>query len=461
LFASQLNDLRQFDVVFFFNGYNPNETGKFSFLWNRVMGVLFRFVVVWMAVSFLINAPSELCAQTGKGKGQRKPKAIRKTEANKDSAGVNDYSSKNFVLHTDLSATESKELLERLEKMLGLVSGYYGRPNSQIIEMNVVKNRESWSSDSIPIEARDSIHGEAGITLSLTMSQQDGFGEKQIVGAKSIVWSVSTRGIPQHEAVHAYCHQAFGRTGPTWYAEGMAELGKYWRDKSEGVQIEDEVMTYLKESTPVELTDITALDHQTGDNWQNYAWRWALCHLLSTNPNYSPRFKPLGMALLNGQKTRFEDVYGPMAQEISFEYLFFLKHMEQGYRCELCAWDWKTRFLRLRGTATAQAKINANRGWQASRVAMKKGDKIAYTVIGEWTLEKGGPKISSDGDEDGQGKLIGVLFDDYRLSEPFDLGQQGEYEATSDGNLFIRCRDEWNSVADNAGIATIKFKVAN
>ncbi len=420
-----------------------------------------RALVVCLGLCvFLTFKPAESLSQSSKNVTKAKPNPKINDTGDELPRGIHEYSSKNFVIRTDLSADASKELLSRLEKMLVRVSKYYGKPNSQIIEMNVVHDKKRWPPGSIPDEAINSILNDAGITLSLTLTQHNGLGEKQIAAAKSIVWAVSERGVPQHEAVHAYCHQNFGRTGPTWYAEGMAELGQYWRETNDGIQIHDEVMKYLKNSQPKDLLEITAPGQQTGDNWRNYAWRWALCHLLSTNPNYAPRFKPLGMGLMNDHRTSFEDVYGPMSKEISFEYLFFLKHMNQGYRSDLCAWDWKTKSQRLRGTATAQVKVAANRGWQASRVMVKEGDKISYSATGEWELAKSNSKVGPDGDEAGRGRLEGVLFTDYRLSEPFDLGSSGEYEAQMDGNLFVRCRDDWCEIADNQGAVTVKFKSA-
>lgn len=375
--------------------------------------------------------------------------------------GLRECSSANFHIRTDLSEVDSDELLARLEKMLSLVETYYGKPNSQTIEMNVIEDKDRWPAELIPGDALNSIRVGGGITLSSTLAMQNAQGEQQITSAKSVVWAAAQRGVPQHEAVHAYCHQNFGRTGPTWYSEGMAELGKYWRDKDESVQIDPHVLKYLMTSELKQLTEITASGQQTGDGWQNYAWRWALCQLLSTNPNYSPRFKPLGMALLSNQKARFEDVYGPMAKEISFEYEFFLKHLAQGYRCDLCAWDWKTKCTRLRGTGTAQAKISANRGWQCSRVMLKSGDRIEYSTTGEWFVEKGSEAIGAAGNDAGKGRLVGILFKDYQLSEPFELGTSGEYVAETDGNLFVRCRDDWGDLADNSGAITVRFKVAN
>jgi len=419
-----------------------------------------RRVTRLLILAILCAIESSALAQSKRLKPPAKKSAVPAV-TQKLANGLREVSSANFHIRTDLSEEDSDELLKRLEKMLSLVEAYYGKPNSQLIEMNVIEDKDRWPAELIPGEAMNSIRGGGGITLSSTLSLQNAQGEQQIASAKSVVWAAAQRGVPQHEAVHAYCHQNFGRTGPTWYAEGMAELGKYWRDKDESVQIDQHVLRYLTTSDRKQLTEITAAGQQTGDGWQNYAWRWALCQLLSTNPNYSPRFKPLGMSLLNNQKARFEDVYGPMAREISFEYEFFLTHLAQGYRCDLCAWDWKTKCSRLRGTGTAQAKISANRGWQCSRVMLKSGDRIAYATTGDWTIEKEGESLSADGNDAGKGRLVGVLFKDYQLSEPFELGSTGEYAAETDGNLFLRCRDDWGDLSNNSGAITVRFKVIN
>ena len=149
-----------------------------------------------------------------------------------------------------------------------------------------------------------------------------------------------------------------------------------------------------------------------------------------------------------------------MAKEISFEYDFFLKHLDQGYRVDLCSWDWKTKFTRVKGSPLTTAKVEATRGWQASRVLVKTGDKLAFTTTGEWTLAKDAGKVSADGQDDGKGKLVGILFSDYRLSEPFELGASRNWESPGDGNLFLRCRDDWGSLGDNSGTVTVKFKLA-
>ena len=86
---------------------------------------------------------------------------------------------------------------------------------------------------------------------------------------------------------------------------------------------------------PKSLAEALSPHQASGDSWQNYASRWALCHFLAHAPNYSPQFLSLGRGLLTGQDVSFEQTYGAMARELSFEYLFFLEHLAPGYCVDL------------------------------------------------------------------------------------------------------------------------------
>ena len=373
-----------------------------------------------------------------------------------------DFTSPHFLIHTDLSAAEAKELLTRLETMLGLISGYWGRPPSGIIECYVVKDLSNWPEGSIPSpQGRAQIEAGAGITITQRVTQGNRFL------AKAIVFASADRNTPQHEAVHAYCGQTFGRTGPVWYSEGMAEMGSYWKKGETAVNCEPEVVQYLRSAEPKSLDAIVNGEEFTGDSWQNYAWRWALCHLLANNPNYSARFRPLGLAILTGQPVTFEQTYGAMATEICFEYLFFLKHFDIGYRADLCAWDWKKKFKPLR-VGTITTNVAANRGWQPTGIEVSEGDRLVYAADGTWKLAKNSPAVNADGAEGGAGKLMAMVMKDYSLegsikledylSEPIELGTDGDFAVPQAGNLHLRCGDGWNELADNSGSIKVKLK---
>ncbi len=373
-----------------------------------------------------------------------------------------DYRSKNFLIHTDLPAEDARNLLERLEKMLVIISSYWASPNRAVIECYVVKDMANWPAGSLHPAGMQSIAGGGGVTMSRTT-----YRGKQIVAAKSIVYATANGGTPQHEAVHAYCAQNFGRTGPVWYSEGMAEMGNNWKvvprkGQPLAVTCEQYVIDYIKRSEPKSLNEIVNSKETTGDSWQNYCWRWALCHLLATNPNYAARFRPLGLGLLMNKPVSFNQTYGSMDREISFEYLFFLRHFDQGYRCDLCQWDWKTKFRKPNSVRPLASKIEANQGWQASRVLVEEGQEYQISTIGEWITATESKEVTASGDDSGRGTLMGVVLyenenDEYELSAEFELGGAERFQAPASGKLFLRCRDHWHELADNSGKISVKI----
>jgi hypothetical protein len=417
------------------------------------MPTMNRLCQAYFAIVLLIANGAPIRAQPPRG------------ENDKTASGPVDYTSPNFLVHTDLPKGEAKDLLERLETMLKLISAYWGRPSRGVIECYVVRDLKNWPPGSIPSEdGLAKIQEGAGVTITQTASLGRDFV------AKAIVYAVADRGTPQHEAVHAYCGQAFGTTGPVWYAEGMAEMGQYWKAGDSSVQCHPGVLQYLKEAPPKSLNEIVNAREFTGDSWQNYAWRWALCHLLANNKNYADRFRPLGLSFLEKRPTSFEEVYGAMASEICFEYLFFLKHFDLGYRADLCSWDWKKKFIPLKGAAPVTVKVDANRGWQPTGIVAAEGDEFEYAATGTWktSKDKSSTAVSADGAESGEGRLVGMVMKDFDLagsldlaeylSEPFDLGVHGSFTVPQAGKLYLRCQDAWNGLADNSGKLTVKLK---
>lgn len=396
-------------------------------------------------------------SKSGEGKSSTsKSKRSRPAAA---TTGVAEYRSKNFAVMTDLSPEDAKDLLKRLETMLVLVEKYYEKRLRSPIGMYVFQDMKVWPAVLLSQLERDglrAVQDGGGLTLGKSsISLSTG----QVVDSAATVYAIADRGTPQHEAVHAYCQLTFGRCGPVWYAEGMAEIGQYWTDKGLGVHCHEGVLDYLQNSEPKELVEIVDTSERTGDSWENYAWRWVLCHMLANNPNYAPRFKPLGLGMLAGQNVNFESVYGPMAKEIQFEYTFFLKHIDQGYRADLCAWDWKSKFSALKGAQPITTKIDAMRGWQASRITVTADEEYEYSVSGTWKTSTDNDACDANGAE-GSGKLVGIIFDDYKLSEPFELGTYGTFTPPFNGNLMLRCEDKWNELADNSGKMQVKLKLA-
>ncbi len=389
--------------------------------------------------------------------------------------------SQHFHVYTDISELQAKVLLAKLETMHSLIKRYFGTQPKAAIECYVVQDFANWNGDtSITATARTAIENQSGVTISGSgpgmMSVQsgvDGIGNRSrssTLGSvyrsttpRATVYSCDNHDIVQHEAVHAFCMMAFGATGPTWYSEGMAEMGKYWRPKDVSVNIDPVVIDYLTSTPSKSMVEIVNEEQITGDSWQAYAWRWALCHMLANNSNYASRFKKLGISMMKGQTVdSFYDAFGEVENELAFEYDQFLKNMSNGYRVGLCKWDWKTRPSKLSSKATSKNGVMARKGWQATKIQVVEGQSYDFAAKGTWQLSEEGDSVSADGAEDGSGhgRLIGAIFNAYELSEPFDLGKKGRFVAPTDGQLYLRTDDRWNEIADNSGQLTVYFRLS-
>src|SRR5690606_19630727 len=121
----------------------------------------------------------------------------------------------------------AKELLDRLETMLKLVSGYFGSPCRKTIRMYVGKEIDRWPQaelQNMEPGGVASIRRREGVTLTSTLSLSRG---GKLV-ADTVAYVCADQATPQHEAIPGCCGLTFGSVGPAWYAEGMAEVVQYW-----------------------------------------------------------------------------------------------------------------------------------------------------------------------------------------------------------------------------------------
>ncbi len=361
--------------------------------------------------------------------------------------------SRHFVLRTDLSREEAADYLERLETLLEHVSAYWNRPLRGAIECHVIRDLEEIPRLSIAPNGAYGVKTFGGITL-MEFHQE---GRRQI--AKGIVYSAARPEVVQHELVHAYCHQTFGRVGPVWYCEGMAELGRYWTPGDAAVRADPREIEYLRTHPPASLADVTSPAQTTGDGWQNYASRWALCHFLRWNPNYSRQFRRFGQTLLAGRDASFEQTFAANSRELFFEYRLFLDQISPGYRADLCAWDWKRKFDDLRPGRMRKTGITAGRGWQPTGLSIAAGVVYDYHADGRWQIAGDSMPVGADGDPQGRGRLVGAVMNNYRLGAEFELGSKGSLQCETDGNLYLRCRTDWGKLNEDRGQIAVAFRV--
>jgi hypothetical protein len=179
--------------------------------------------------------------------------------------------------------------------------------------------------------------------------------------------------------------------------------------------------------------------------------------MLLHNPNYAKRFRSLGDQFITKQPGAFNEAFAPVRDEIAFEYKFLLEHMADGYRIDLCRWDWRTRFRPLDAGRSHTTRIVAARGFQASGLSVVAGEQYTYRTDGRWSTVANAADTDADGGAEDSGRLVGIVMDTFELSEPLLLGTGGSFRAPTSGRLYLRCNDAWNEVADNKGQIAVRF----
>ncbi len=359
--------------------------------------------------------------------------------------------SAHFAFLTDLPDREWIDLRDRLERMTANLERFLGRRIKGVVEGFVVKDLASFPVARIddPMGIEKIRRGE-GVCVGTTLGPR----------RRAVLYACADAGVVQHECVHGLCHLTFGSTGPSWLAEGLAELGNYWRENDPSVALPEPVVRYLQDATPKRhLLDIATPGKQPTADWRDYAWRWALCQLLANNPNYSDRFVPLAIGLMEGrQGVSFESVYGPVARELSFEYDQFLATLGNGARPDLTAWPWKARFRPLVGEGKRRTRVKARAGWQASGASVEQGRAYTVTTEGTWQTTAAGMPVDGDGGPGGRGRLVAAIFRDDSLTPEFPLAVAGSFTAPADGQLFLRCADAWTELGDNEGAIAVTLQ---
>ena len=116
---------------------------------------------------------------------------------------------------TDISDRQAKILLDKLETMATLLTRYFGRGPKTRVEGFIVRDLSVWPEGVLTEPAGIAkIREGAGICFTSSLGNQ----------RRATLYACDDHGVIQHECTHGFCSLAFGSTGPTWLAEGIAEL---------------------------------------------------------------------------------------------------------------------------------------------------------------------------------------------------------------------------------------------
>ena len=106
-----------------------------------------------------------------------------------------------------------------------------------------------------------------------------------------------------------------------------------------------------------------------------------------------------------------------------------MQNFGNGYRVDLCAWDWSVAASNLNSNGRMKTEITAQAGWQPTKLEARAGVSYDYAAKGTWKTFSAGQPVSADGNKSDRGKLIGVILHDFQLEGPFDLASRGSFVA--------------------------------
>lgn len=394
--------------------------------------------------------------------------------------------SSNVVLHTDVPADEARKRLAGMEATLTSARRYWRQGHHGKLECYLIADLQNWPDSALPHPlARIWVGGIGGATIG------ESFGGHRRVRGQATVYSAARAAVIEHEVIHAYCVQAFNEMGPDWYKEGMAEVISLHVAQRDGVACTAERIQLLRDVAPRTVGQIVAMGpfteaissslramlqnrqdmrrHVPLDDWtlrdadqlkiamESYAWSWALCHLLFHSPNYSERFRALGISYLSKRDDSFSAAFSSVGDELEFELAFFARRIGVGYRVDLCSWDWDKQFLTLDDRPVVQTRVLAARGFQPSGLTVSRGKSYRFVSTGTWLTCQGGKATDADGASAGDGQLVGVILSEMQLGGTLPLGTDGTFVAPATGQLYLRCQEPWNQIADNTGEIQVRF----
>lgn len=398
-------------------------------------------------------------------------------------AGIETYSSKRLILHTDsrnpsLSRIPPMvdQLIDTLEKELGTLPTATDGSDLQFTGYLMVQQDRFRAAGLIPEALPDFDHGRhRGYEFWLNDQPTDFYRDHLVF----------------HECVHCYMTAEPGLRFPAWYLEGMAELfATHAVPSEENESIRFGVLPASREASPgwgriklirdavdagrsQSLAEILRFPAERFRQTDAYAWSWALCYFLNTVPATRERFHELIASPGDDFEASFLARFGDDELALARIWEIFVRTIDYGYDLER-GWFAGGDFSGATPlTASREITAHAAAGWQSTGIPVKRGQRIHLTANGQvelnnttrpWISE---PRGISREYADGQpiGRLLGWICPMAPVSEwppgrlrTIAIGDDAIVECDQDGILCFRINDCWNDLANNSGTYQVRIE---
>ena len=218
--------------------------------------------------------------------------------------GINKFESKRCLLFTDIDSDIAKTLPPFVDALYTELVNYFGE---------LPANREGTDFQVTGYIMRDQdTFKAAGLLPDNLPSFEHGRHSGYEFWMNEQQWDYYRRHLMLHEATHCFmtaCVKQQHLAPPTWYMEGMAEWFATHRVRDgkietavmqntdngyEGFNRVRIVRDAVKSGSTLSFDRLRALTSGEFIETEHYAQSWAICQLMTRNPNYQERFHQLG-----------------------------------------------------------------------------------------------------------------------------------------------------------------------
>ncbi|MEL6107990.1 MAG: hypothetical protein AAFU85_18345 [Planctomycetota bacterium] len=300
---------------------------------------------------------------------------------------------KHIVLRADTGSQESlRELVQAFDTAVPQWADFWG------LSPSVLRN---WRVDACLMTDVDRFRESGDLPRDIEVPFGYALGNDVWVRKQSSDYY--TRHLLLHEGVHALAINLFGGTGPSWYAEGIAELLSVHQEKGTRVLINRVPRT--REEVPFwgrfklmagrrGVGGIPTIDRVLSypldlkSDVESYGWSWAAAMLLTEYPEYRSGFLD---AAKNGEDRTIaftkslRDRLRTQWPIIQARWRLLTETLDYGF-------DWERERTELSmkdplwdGTEIAST-VTANQGWQSLGVRFAPGTRLVLRAGGRCTL---------------------------------------------------------------------------
>lgn len=395
-------------------------------------------------------------------------------------AGFSRFERDEIILYSDLPEKELRALAEQVPQVIKALENYFGTlppdPTGRIYQVTGYLMQEPNRFIA------------AGLLPEGRIQPHEGWYR-----GNEFWWNIQptayyTSHLMFHEVTHCFMHVMPAVDCPPWYVEGMGEFfGTHTSVAGEKLQFgafPDHPDRYAGWGRISVLQDelaagrlplaSTVMKYTFADftNVPTYAWAWAFCQFLDSHPQYQAEFRKLAASLYDGGfQDHFNHLLGDYMVEIEDQWLLFASEIQYGH-------DLKRSHVRFEeardlppGMTQPAIQVDADKGWQASRIRVTKGNRYRIRASGRcqlhettkpWISEPSGISIKYFGSQP-IGKLLACFRPDENepnrraILKRLGVGKDLSFLAEETGSVYLRINDSWNQLSDNSGFYQVEI----